>query len=247
MIVLTSTDNEKVKKYIRLSKKKHRDSTGEFIVEGMHTVLEAFKSGMLEEMIIEENETIPLPEKCVYVSHDVMKKISAVDTPSTIMGLCKKKDLSNGKLIGDKILILDQLQDPGNLGTIIRSACAFGIDSIVLSENTVDLYNPKVVRSTQGMIFHINIIQKKSSEIIKTLQELKIPVYGTNVEFGEDVRTLKEKDKKKFALIVGNEGNGVRSDIKEMCDKNLYIKMNNDVESLNVAIATSILLYELGR
>lgn len=247
MVVLSSTDNEKIKKYIKLKKKKYRDEYGEFIVEGMHTVMEAFRSGMLEELILEEHEVIPLPEKCVYVSMDMMKKISTVDNPPTVMGLCKKKEPNFYRNIGDRILILDQLQDPGNLGTIIRSACAFNIDSIVLSENTVDLYNPKVVRATQGMLFHINIIQKKSAEIIKFMKEANIPVYGTKVEHGIDARTLTEKDKKRFALVMGNEGNGVRSEIIDMCDKNLYIKMNYRVESLNVAVAASILLYELGR
>lgn len=247
MIVLTSCENEKVKMYIKLKKKKYRDLSGEYIVEGMHSVMEAFKTGMLEELILEENEILPLPCKYVYVSHDIMKKISTVDTPPTIMGLCKKRILNDNKFLGKKILVLDQLQDPGNLGTIIRSACAFGVDSIVLSENTVDLYNPKVIRGTQGMIFHMNIFQKKSSEIIELLKSLNIPVYGTKVEYGSDVRSLNEKDKRSFALVVGNEGNGVRSEISDMCDKNLYINMNDRVESLNVAIATSILLYELGR
>lgn len=247
MIILTSTENEKVKKYIKLQKRKYRDEMGEFIVDGVHTVKEAFKTGMLEEMIIEEHTDIPFPGKFVYVSHDVMKKISMTDNPSPIMGLCKKRPPFDDEFIGKKILILDQLQDPGNLGTIIRSACAFGIDSIVLSENTVDLYNPKVVRSTQGMIFQINIVQKKSKDIIELLKSLEIPVYGTKVESGEDVRNLTFKEKEKFALIVGNEGNGVRDEISEMCDKNLYINMNEKVESLNVAIATSILLYELGK
>lgn len=247
MIVLTSDDNEKIKKYIKLKKKKYRDLTGEFIVEGMHNVMEAFKTGLLLELILEENEILPLPCKYVYVSKDIMKKISTLDTPPVVMGLCKKRAFFDNKLLGNKILILDQLQDPGNLGTIIRSACAFGIDSIVLSENTVDLYNPKVIRATQGMIFHMNIIQKYSSEIIKLLKTLDIPVYGTKVEYGTDVRSLNDKDKKRYALVVGNEGNGVRSEISDMCDKNLYINMNDKVESLNVAIAASILLYELGR
>ena len=168
-----------------------------------------------------------------------------MDTPSTIMGLCRK--IENDEIIGNRILILDEVQDPGNLGTIIRSAVAFNIDTIVLSENTVDLYNPKVLRATQGMFYHVNIISRNASEVITLLHNLKIPVYGTDVGSGFDARDLTASEKEKFALIVGNEGSGVRSEISYMCDKNLYIKMNKNVESLNVGVATSILLYELER
>ena len=147
----------------------------------------------------------------------------------------------------NKLLLLDEIQDPGNLGTIIRSSVAFNVDTIILSENTVDLYNPKVIRATQGILFYINIISMNSLEAIRELKMLNIPIYGTDVDSGVDARTLRDSDKQSFALVMGNEGNGVRDIVKEQCDKNLYISMNSNVESLNVAIATSILLYELGR
>ena len=131
------------------------------------------------------------------------------------------------------------------MGTIIRSAVAFDIDTIILSKNCVDLYNPKVVRSTQGMLFHIPILIYDFDELLPMLKELKIPIYATRVEYGTDVSTLKEDEKKRFALLMGNEGNGVHPEYLELSDKNLYIPMSNEVESLNVAIATSILLYEL--
>lgn len=244
-MVITSLDNEKIKKYKKLQKRKYRDEYQEYIVEGMHLVLEAYKTGMLEELILEENESLPLPVPYVYVTKEVIKKISTMDTPSTVMGLCRK--IPQQEVKGNHILILDEIQDPGNLGTIIRSAVAFGVDTIVLSENTVDLYNPKVLRATQGMFYHINIISRSAFEIIALLKNLEIPIYGTKVEYGVDVRTLSAKDKERFALIVGNEGNGVRLEVSNLCDKNLYIAMKDSVESLNVAVATSILLYELGR
>lgn len=142
--------------------------------------------------------------------------------------------------------MVDDVQDPGNLGTIIRSAVAFNIDTVILSKNTVDLYNPKLLGQHKEC-FSYKCYQKDLLEVMKYLDDIDVPVYGTLVEHGEDVRTLNEKDKKKFALIVGNEGNGVHKEISDKCDKNLYIKMNSDVESLNVGVATSILLYELGR
>ena len=244
-MLITSLENDNVKKWKKLQKRKYRDEYGQYIVEGLQLVLEAYNSGALVEIILEENMDLPLPCPYTYVTRDILEKVSTLDTPSNIMGLCRKFD--RDEVIGDKILILDEVQDPGNLGTIIRSAVAFNIDTIILSENTVDLYNPKVLRATQGMLFHTNIISRNAHEVITILKNMDIPVYGTNVVDGIDVRDLSSDDKKRFALVMGNEGNGVRKEIAEACDKNLYIAMNKDVESLNVAIAASILLYELGR
>ena len=244
-MVITSLENEKVKKYKKLQKKKYRDEFNEYMVEGLHLVLEAYKKGVLIELVLEEGQEIPFPSPYNYFSKEVMKKISTMDTPSTIMGLCHKRESED--ILGNKILLLDEVQDPGNLGTIIRSAVAFNIDTIILSENTVDLYNPKVLRATQGMLFHVNILTCPTLEAVKYLHKIGIPVYGTNVDGGVDARTLTKQDKEKYALIVGNEGNGVRKEVIAACDKCLYIAMDEDVESLNVAIASSILLYELGR
>ena len=244
-MVITSLDNEKVKKYRKLKKRKYREEYGEFIVEGMHLVLEAFKSGIIVELIMEENSAIPLPCPYVYVTKEIIKKVSDLDTPTDIMALCKR--LPDRDLIGNKLLILDEVQDPGNLGTILSSAKAFNIDTVILSENTVDLYNPKVIRATQGMLFHLNVISRKISPLLDVLKNREIPIYGSSVDYGMDVCELSKKDKEKYALIVGNEGNGLRSTTLDKCDKRLYIKMNERVESLNVAVATSILLYELDK
>lgn len=245
-MVVTSLENERVKRFCKLQKRKYREEYEEYIVEGEHLVLEAYKGGVIKELIVMEGEDEVIPfENINYYSKEVMKKISSMDTAPTIMALCRKGEKK--KLIGDKVLILDGIQDPGNLGTIIRSALAFNIETIVLTENTVDLYNPKVLRATQGMIFHINIISMDGKDAINELKNRGIEIYGTNVEGGVDVRTLEASQKEKYALVMGNEGNGVREEIRELCTKDLYISMNEDVESLNVAIATSILLYELGR
>lgn len=245
MIVVRSVDNEKVKKYRKLQSKKYRDQYGQYIVEGMHLVIEAYKRGAIQELILEEHQPVVIPAPYTYFSKEVIKKISTMDSPCPIMALCNKREPKG--IVGEKLLILDELQDPGNLGTIIRSAVAFNIDTIILSENTVDLYNPKVLRATQGMFFHTNIVTMNIQEVIMLLRNMKIPVYGTRVESGIEAKELKDEEKKRFALIVGNEGNGVREEINRLCDKNLYIPMNKNVESLNVAIATSVLLYELGR
>jgi TrmH family RNA methyltransferase len=168
-----------------------------------------------------------------------MKKMSSMESPSNVLAVCEK---SNSKeIIGNKILLLDNIQDPGNLGTIIRSSVAFDIDTIILSKNSVDLYNPKVLRSTQGMIFHKNIIVKDINKYIRELKENNYYIYGTKVNGGNDIKKVILP--LKYAIVVGNEGKGISEAILNLCDEYLYIKMNNKCESLNVSVATSILLY----
>ena len=244
-MLITSLDNDRIKGYIKLKDRKYRKKTNTYLVEGRHLVLEAYKNNKIIELILEKDEVLPLDLPTVYVTNEIISRISEMDTPSTVMALCKMEE--EGELKGDKILMLDGVQDPGNLGTIIRSSLAFNVDTIVLSPECVDLYNPKVIRSTQGMMFGINIIRQELEPIIEKLKEQEIPVYGTRVEFGEDVTNLKDKDKRKYALVMGNEGQGVRREILDMCDKYLFIDMNDQVESLNVAVATSILLYEFNK
>lgn len=244
-MVITSLDNDRIKGYIKLKDRKNRKKTNTFIVEGMHSVLEAYKKGMVVELILKEDISLPLDVPYVYVTEEIIKKISDAVSPPDVLALCKM--VNDNVVLGEKILLLDGIQDPGNLGTIIRSAVAFNVDTICLSPDTVDIYNPKVLRSTQGMIFHTNIIIKSLKEIISMIKEREIPIYGTRVDYGIDVSTLREKDRKKYALVMGNEGNGVSEEILDMCDEYIYISMNPDVESLNVGVATSIILYELDK
>ena len=242
-MIISSVSNEKVKYYSKLLRhKKYRDMEGKFVVEGMHLVMEASRAGILEEVLVLEDEVIPIDVPVLEVTYDVLKKICDVKTPSKIVGLCHK---GKNKIVGRRILLLDEIQDPGNLGTIIRSAVAFNISSIVVGRNSCDLYSPKVIRGTQGMLFHIPIIECDLGEVIPKLKEDKITVLVTNVNYGEDIRKLKREVKNNFALIMGNEGNGVNPIYMEEADKAIYIPMNDVVESLNVAVATSIILYEL--
>ena len=159
-----------------------------------------------------------------------------------MIGLCEK---IIDTTIGKRILILDEIQDPGNMGTIIRSAVAFNIDTIVIGDGCVDVYSPKVVRATQGMIFHVPLVFYSIDKLIPILKKLKIPVFSTYVKYGEEVKNLSHDEKEVFALIIGNEGNGVNPKYLEMSDKFIYIPMNSVVESLNVGVATSIILYEM--
>ena len=244
-MLITSLDNDKIKRCLKLKEKKYRDEYNEFLVEGEHLVIEAYRAGILEEILIKHDEVTMLDAPITYVSDEIIKALSTLETPSHMFGLCKKKEESND--LGNKILLLDRVQDPGNLGTIIRSSKAFGIDSIVLGEGCCDIYNEKVLRSTQGIGFHLNIVSRDLKEVISELKDREVPILGTRVEYGEDIRNLTNRDKETFALIMGNEGRGVSPDILELCDKFIYIEMDDQVESLNVSIATSILLYELSR
>lgn len=240
-MIISSLENKEIKRLIKLNEKKQRDIDNEFLVEGEHLVEEAYKSNLLKKIIlIEENDNYSSIDKIV-VTKEIMKKLTTLDTPPNIIGLCRKKKEIE---IGNKVLILDDIQDPGNLGTIVRSAVAFNIDTIILSNNTVDLYNNKTIRSTQGMLFHINIVRKELKEEIKRLKDNLYTIYTTDVESGKDIKKINVP--KKYALIMGNEGNGVSLDIKQLADEKIYIKTNKSVESLNVGVATSILLYELG-
>ena len=243
-MVITSLNNDKIKEYIKLRERKNRKKNEEFLIEGRHLVLEACKKGIIKEIILVENASFITDIPTIYVSSDVMNKLSDMESPSDIMALCSMLD---NDMYGERFVLLDDIQDPGNLGTIIRSAMAFNVDTIVLSPNTVDLYNSKVIRATQGMMFHINIVIKDLKEVIDDLKKRNIPVYGTRVDGGMDVKNLSYRDHNKYALVMGNEGNGVSSEILNICDEYLYIKMNEKVESLNVGVATGIILYELNK
>ena len=242
-MTIESLENTKIKNLLKLKQKKYRDLTNEYLVEGEHLVQEAYKNNVIKELILLENTNTNIDIKTTYVTKEIMKKLTELDTPSNIIAVCEKKLATT--ITGNKILLLDKIQDPGNLGTIIRSAKAFNIDTLVLSLDTVDLYNSKVLRSTQGIYNYLNIVKMDLFQAIKIIKEKNINLYGTNVIKGTNIKSLQSKDKKGYALIMGNEGQGLSKELQDLCDENIYIPMNKDVESLNVAVATSILLYEL--
>ena len=238
-MTITSLGNEKVKELVKLKDKKYRDINNLFFVEGKDLCVEAYNNGLLREVFILEGynnlyDGIPF----TYVSLGVMKKISDMESCSEYFGVCSKKVEED---IGNRLIILDDIQDPGNLGTIIRSALAFNFDTVVLSTKTVDLYNPKVVRSTKGMIFGINIINRDLCEFIPSLDDYTI--YGTDVRNGINIKS--ESIPTKYAIVIGNEGNGISKDVRKLCNKFIYIKMEDKCESLNAGVSASILMYEV--
>ncbi|MGM9848763.1 MAG: TrmH family RNA methyltransferase [Bacilli bacterium] len=238
-MIITSLNNEKIKYLTKLNQKKYRNDT--FLVEGKHLVEEAYKKNLVKLLIVLEDYKLDNVDT-IKVSYDVMKKISLTDTPPKIMAeVIKKED----KKIGNRVIILDNITDPGNLGTIIRSAVAFNFDTVILSNNTTDLYNPKVIRATEGMLFNINIIRDNLLNIIPKLKEEKYFILGTKVTNGKDI--TKYHSINKIALIMGNETRGMNNDLDNLCDDYIYIKMNNKCESLNVGVSASILMYELNK
>lgn len=240
-MLYTSKENQKIKEIKKLLTKKYRDETGLFLVEGAHLVEEALKSGLLKTLILLEGEAYSLPVNTIYVTKEILSSFSDLDSTPRVMGICEKS--KEKEIKGNCILILDGIQDPGNLGTIIRSAVAFHVDTIVSSTNTVDFYNPKVLRSTQGMMFHLNLVSENLLNVLPKLKELGYKIVGTKVDGGIPIHKYSKKEK--TVVIMGNEGNGMSEEVSPLCDEFLYIPMNEQCESLNVGVATSIILYEL--
>lgn len=235
--MITSASNNTIKALIKLKQKKYRDETGYYLVEGEHLVEEAMKAKQVECLISTKDITSDLP--IIVVSNEVMSKLSFTKLPQSIMAKCKIK--KEKKLIdGKRYLILDDLQDPGNIGTLIRTALAFSIDQVILSNNCVDLYNDKLLRSMQGANFHISCIYDDLKTVISTLKKNNVKIIGSALENGQDIKQIKISEK--MAFIVGNEGNGMNKDILQECDYVGYIPINT-IESLNVAIAGSIMMY----
>lgn len=232
--MIESVNNVNIKEYAKLNDKKYRDKTGFFIIEGEHLVREAELAGVLVDAFSLDGSI------GIQVSIPVMKKLSNLTNIPNVIGIAKKKET---KEVKGNILMLDTIQDPGNLGTIIRSAVAFGIDTIVASPETVDLYNTKVIRGTEGLIFKINYIVTDLKEFLRNNKD-KYTIYTTNVRNGEDVSKIEINNQ--FILIMGNEGRGVSDDLADFADSTIYIPIQN-CESLNVAIATSIILYEFNK
>ena len=231
---ITSMHNDLVKFWVSLKNKKVRDKERKFIVEGDHLIDEARKNNLIEYVIscVDENAEY-------FVTKEIMEKISNQQSISYNVAVVNfiPEDAINGN-----ILILDNLQDPGNLGTIIRSATAFNINTIILIDDSVDLYNPKVVRATEGMIFNLNIIRRDLNEMIPVLKNLGYKLIGTDVKKGMDVRNIRKEN---VAIVIGNEGSGMKNETKNMCDEFINIKMMDTCESLNAGVAASIIMYEV--
>lgn len=251
IINITSTSNETIKYFISLNDKKTRMNAKRFIVEGYHLVNEASKTNLLEAIIsTDEKELKKINNVKRYLVNDaIINKIATTKNPQNILGIVKMLDHNITNLVPiikgnkTKLIMLDDVNDPGNLGTIIRTAAGLGYDGIIMSPNTVDLYNEKVIRSTQGVMFKIPIIKANLQEVIKMLKKEKVFCIGTALTNAKDVKHITKKDK--FAICLGNEAKGISKEVLDNMDENVKIAMKNDVESLNVSIAAGIIMYEM--
>ena len=228
---ITSVHNPLVKDALKLQQKKYREMFNLFIAEGYHLYEEAKKHDIIK-YIFTTDKTI-IGNNVHYVNDHILNKLTKTNSPQKILCVChklKREEISN------KVLILEGIQDPGNLGTLIRSALAFDFKTVIL-DNTVDLYNDKVIRATQGAMFYLNIIKMNTTDFMK--ENPKHKSYGTalNGEFLSNITFDKQ-----IALILGNEGFGISKELLSKTYQNITIKTSS-VESLNVGVAGSIIMH----
>jgi TrmH family RNA methyltransferase len=246
---IQSVKNPQVKQWKKLLTKKERDKTSTFLIEGFHLVEEALKNReqIIEIIVSEKIELSPRLDfgstPITVVTEEIMKELSDTETPQGIFAVCHQKTDSKHIEEAKTLLLIDAVQDPGNLGTMIRTADAAGIDAIVVGHGSVDIFNSKVLRSAQGSHFHLPIVRGNLEEWMENLKKRNIPVYGTALEHAKTYTDIEPQES--FALIVGNEGSGMSKEILDQTSLNLYIPIYGKSESLNVAVAAGILLYYL--
>ena len=259
MQVISSKDNEIVKNIRKLKEKKYRDLENAYIIEGIKLVKEAIaENAKIRQIVMCEdfNDTVELDKDTLYeiarhnlvaVTKNVFNAITDVKTPQGIIAVIEKNGASENEAdySQDIIIALDDIQDPGNLGTILRTVDSANLKQIILSKNSADPYNPKVVRSTMGAIFRVNIIEAENlAEILKEIKKHNFDVVVTSLETEESIYNLEYKNK---IIVIGNEANGVSKEIQEIADKKVKIPMLGRTESLNASVAAGIMIYEYVR
>ncbi|MFD1335261.1 TrmH family RNA methyltransferase [Oceanobacillus iheyensis] len=244
--MITSIKNEKVKSWKKLHRRKERLKTNTFLIDGIHLIQEALKSNwVIQELIVVEGYELPNDAKDVpvaYVSENVLKEISQTQTPQGVIAVVEM-NIPKVQEDNNLIILLDAIQDPGNMGTIIRTADAAGVDAVVLGDGCVDIFNDKVIRATQGSIFHIPIYTATLEQEIHMLQTQGFTILATALH--DAVEYTEVSDHNKVGLILGNEGAGIAPSILNKANKRINIPIYGKAESLNVGIAAGILMYHL--
>ncbi|WP_086347391.1 TrmH family RNA methyltransferase [Candidatus Enterococcus clewellii] len=252
---ITSSKNEWIKNIKKLHRKKHREDMQQYLIEGFHLVEEAINYEASVDTILltargkkEWSEWLEQQddEKIVLVSDEVMKSLSDLPTPQGIVAVVDMPS-SEEEVLADLTgswLALDQVQDPGNVGTMVRTADAAGFSGVIIGDGAADVYSTKVLRAMQGSHFHLPIIRGELLPLIERFKREGCAVYGTELN-EEAVQYTDIEPMSDFLLIMGNEGSGVDSEILKQTTKNLYIPIKGKAESLNVAIAAGILMYSL--
>lgn len=261
MTSITSPSNPMIKEIKSLYRKKDRWIKKRFIVEGINIVEECIDNNYPVVNIVYSDELLNVKggkelfnkissdPRTIHVPNKLYKEISNIKNPQGIMAMAEFRSNSIDELDLNRnsfILLLDRLQDPGNMGTIIRTADAFGIDGIIVTEGCVDVYNPKVVRSTMGSIFRVPIFHEPDEVLtIERLKEKGVRIYSTSLEGSQYIHETNFQDAS--VLIIGNEASGVSPYLYSVSDRLIKIPMVGEAESLNVAIASSIIMYEAMR
>lgn len=258
-MTITSKDNETIKHIKKLKEKKYREEYKEFIVEGIKMIEEAISEGAkIKSIIICEdcktqgaipNELMYEIAKlnCIYVAEKIFNTITDVINPQGIMAVIEKPNARDNTIdfSANISLLLDNIQDPGNMGTILRTADSLNMKQIIVSKGSADVYNLKVVRSTMGAIFRVKVIEVENlATVIKEMKKHKIKVYATDLQTDKSIYDV---DYSKSAIVIGNEANGVSSRVLEEASERIKIPMIGKTESLNAAVATSVILYEAFR
>ena len=252
MQTITSKDNELIKHIRKLKDKKYRDESNEYVVEGVKLVEEAVK-----EIIVCEDttRTYEIPThimleiakyECISVSDKIFNIITQVTNPQGIMAIIEK-NAQNAKIdyTQDIIVVLDDVQDPGNLGTILRTVDSIGLNQIIVSKGTADAFNSKVVRSTMGAIFRIKIIEVENlAQAIKEMRKHHFKLMVTSLQTKNSIYDI---DFYKKIIVIGNEANGVSKEIQDMADEKAKIPMLGRTESLNASVAAGVVMYEYVR
>ena len=252
MRIISSVQNENIKYYEKLKEKSFRRKEQKFILEGRHLVEEALKTNLIEViMSTDENYLKEIENEIdtILVTDAIIAKLSGTKNPQNVLAIAKMFD-TNLKVIKDivkkqssALLMFDEINDPGNLGTLIRTSAALGYDGVILSKNSCDIYNDKTVRASQGSIFKTKIVYEDLNKVIPYLKEQGYKLIGTSLKKAEDLNEANPTNK--FVLCLGNEARGMSEEVLNLMDKNVKLTMHNDVESLNVMVAGSIIMYEL--
>lgn len=258
MQVISSKENEMIKHIKKLKDKKYRDQYGEYIIEGFKMIEEAIeeKADIKSIFICDECiKTEEVPKQLLYeiakypcysVPEKLFKQLTQVASPQGILAIMEKKTIeSQIDYKQDIIIALDDIQDPGNLGTILRTLDSVGITQVLVSDKTADCFNPKVVRSTMGAVFRVNVIVCK--DLVKVLQEAKKQKFKIVITSPKAKQTIYDMEYKKKLLVIGNEANGVSKEIEKIADEKVTIPMLGKAESLNASVATGVILYEYVR
>lgn len=242
---ITSKTNSTIKLAKKLLLKKHRKTS--YLIEGWHLLEEAIKTNATIERIFvltDYFDRVADFSQAIAVSMDVLKELSDSTTPQGVVAeIALNEQEVPQKLVG-KYLFLEDVQDPGNVGTMIRTADAAGFDGVFLSDKSADIYNQKTLRSMQGSHFHLPIWRGATANLIATLKEQQVPILATTLSIKSiDYKELPYLER--FALVMGNEGQGISSDMSSQADVLVHITMPGQSESLNVAVAAGILMFRL--